>query len=233
VNFQDIIPILNWTESHGLSLFVVVSGFVLFFPVLRMYTKQLEAKMKHQIEVSQRAILVDSRQKHDELAARREAVDPMINRIITRLMFATDASRVGVVEYHNTITGDGGLPFRSMSMRYEDVDESKGIKRALRETQNLPMVYFSKLSRALRDEPCLVLDVRDKRQWEAYSNTVMSVIKDQGAVITVLAPMKKNGEVVGSVGLDYCVGYENDYNEKHIEALKQAALEVQRLIVVD
>lgn len=206
--------IVSLIETKGLA--ITISAIAIYFSIqlINIYLDKLKTQTKEK--------------KHDELLEIRKKINLEIEKSLEKIMLKTSSSRAFVFEYHNGLTGLGGLPFLKMSNTYEVCNE--GVSSQQSNLENMSCSMFSSLLNKIEEREFVLLDTKDR--CKDLTNLTYETLVEQDVdktLIVKLVNTKKS--VIGYIGLDYCNGNEN-FNKKHIKQLQELALEVGALLSV-
>lgn len=146
----------------------------------------------------------------------------LIQQMLNDLMLKYKADRSYVFKFHNGIMFFDGKHKNHQSLVHEVCN--KGISSEKMELQNLPTSLFPIFLQEVMLNRMIYQDVNDIKE----SATRIS-LKDQGIKSLIVAPVFKEGNFIGYIGLDYvknCMNSNIDYHE-----FKKNTDEIGRLLV--
>lgn len=165
---------------------------------------------------------------HVELLEVRRRINIEINTMLERVMYKTNASRAYVFEFHNGLTGLGGLPFLKMSNTYEVCQG--GISCHQRNLENMPCNLYSAFLHEIEINDYVLLDVNNRI--DRIPNHTYELLVEQDVEKTLVVKLMNSKKMqIGFIGLDYCV-CKDEYKEEHIEILEDLAKEIGALLSV-
>lgn len=204
--------LLKLVGTHGLSVVIAVA--VLYF-LIRLGNILLD---NYQKKVN--------KEEHKDLLQIRQKVSVELQSLLERTLIITGADRISIYEFHNGLTGLGGLPFLKMSENYEAYRPGLApMKTALSDLNtSLYTTYISNLQ--ANKYVILDTDNRDRK----LATMKYEILVAQGVKKSLgIKIVDKKERMLGFVSLKI---EDGDFSNDTIKLMKQVAHEISILLTI-
>jgi len=161
-------------------------------------------------------LLKQRNDKHKEDLDTRDKVSIPIQNKINHLKDLYRASRVGVFEFHNSMSNLNGLPFKWYDLIYESI--IKGIHPVSGETKNMPYNILSPIIMHIQDGVTKIFNNKDIESFYDQSSVLYNFCVDKMHINDLIcAPiMNEENQLVGMLSLEYSFNNKLDFKDLDI-----------------
>ena len=179
---SEVNAIVKAIAEYG--ILVIIAGIFLYvvIKVINMFLGHLGEKLSHS--------------QHDKLIDTRVKLGEQIQTLIESFLEMSNASRVSVIEFSNTLMSVAYLPFRYMTCTYEvhDLGKASMGHKIDRISTSLFTPFFVKL----QENPCCLFDINDKKT--LVGGAMCDLMKEQGEHLALCISLTTaKGKAIGYI----------------------------------
>ena len=163
--------------------------------------------------------------RHDKLVDQRMELGKRIQALIETYLNQSNASRVSVIEFSNSVMSVAYLPFRYMTCTYEVHDLGKVAMghKIDRISTSLFIPFFTKL----QEDPCCLFDINDKTT--LVGGAMCDLMKEQGEHLALcMALTTGKGKAIGYIQATSDTKFDN----KDVEGIKILGHQISLLLSI-
>jgi len=160
-------------------------------------------------------LLNQKAENHKEDLKTRDKVSIPIQNKINHLKDLYRASRVGIFEFHNSLTNLNGLPFKWYDLIYESI--KKGIHAMSAETRNMPYNILSPITMHIQDGEIKVFNTKDIDNFYDQSSVLYDYCTDKMHINDLICSpiLNQENQLVGMLTLEYA--YDDKLNFEDLD----------------
>lgn len=175
--------------------------------------------------------LINQKQiKHDEDLNTRDKISIPIQNKINHLRDVYGSSRVGVFEFHNSLTNLNGLPFKWYDLIYESVQ--KGIHAMTMETKNMPYNILSPITMHIENGEIKIFNKKDIENFYNQSSVLYDYSINRMHINDLIcAPiLNQSNQLVGMITLEYSYNNTLDFEDLNLSELETETKVISALL---
>lgn len=175
--------------------------------------------------------LIDQKNKaHNGGLSVRDRISVPIQNKINHLKDLYRASRVGIFEFHNSLTNLNGLPFLWYDLIYESI--AKGIHSMSMETHNMPYNIISPLVMAIQLGQIKVFNRKEIEDFYNQSSVLYDFAIDKMHINDlIVAPiLNKDNTLVGMLTIEYSQDNVLDFEDLDLKDIESETKVISALL---
>lgn len=161
-------------------------------------------------------LLNQKAETHKEGLNTRDKISIPIQNKINHLKDLYRASRVGVFEFHNSLTNLNGLPFKWYDLIYESI--AKGVHAMTMETKNMPYNILSPITTCIQNGSIKIFDKFDIENFYNQSSVLYDFCTDKVHINDLICSpiLNQENQLVGMLSLEYSGNNKLDFDDLDI-----------------
>ena len=204
--------LVKWIADYGV---LVIIAAIFLYAAIRLINMGLGT-------LSERL----SRKKHDNLINARLKLSDKIQALIGHYLAISNASRVSVIEFSNTVMSVAYLPFRYMTCTYEVHDFGKTAMG--HKIDRISTSLFTPFFMKLQDSKCCVFDINDKST--LVGGAMCDLMRSQGEHLALCIGLTTpKGKAIGYIQATS----DDKFDDKDIADIKVLGEQIALLLSIE